>query len=853
MSMTHDPKVQIQSAVAHVHQETKDVQRLIDHLIETGELAESFAAKIGLSEAGFVLGLLHDFGKYSSAFQTYLGSATGTIDPDGDAYVDSQLLKGKIDHSTAGAQYVWRELKKIGGKGGQGALCGQILSLCIASHHSGLIDCLGKDGNSVFTKRMCKSDELTHLNECCTSIDKRFEILIDERLNATLVKVMLEKIVSICGWTRLGLPEFSKISAFSIGMLTRYLFSCLIDADRINSSEFEFPRRKDERIERSTWLDWQVAIDRLEGKLAAFPITHEIDYVRREIADNCQLRALDDQQIFTLTVPTGGGKTLSSLRFALAHAKLHKLERIIYIVPFTTIIEQNAHSVRNILEVAGDQFPWVLEHHSNLEPEQQTWRSKIIAENWDAPIVFTTMVQFLETLFGGGTRGVRRMHQLAKSVLIFDEIQAIPVNCMHLFCNALNFMTQHAETTAVLCTATQPLLNKLYSEDDVTDIRREKGQLTLDVNAEIVDNPAALFLKLQRVDLHNLTVPGGMSMENIASHVLSRYRETGSCLVVVNTKRCAKALYELCSQKIDDDGAIFHLSTGQYPAHRRAIVATIKERLAKKSIKPVLCISTQLIEAGVDISFASVVRFLAGLDSIAQAAGRCNRHGELVDPAGRPSKGQVDIVNSDSEKIDLLIDIKEAQRCTMRILDGELKDSELLTAEAMEQYFKYYLHKRSDDMVYPLKGGDIVAGTNLLSLLSTNESNIGFVGSGAGETYKLPLLRQSFAEAANAFKAIDAPVNSVIVRHGKGVGIVDALCSNDMKFSKPEFYKNLQKAQQYSVNVFPNVWQELCAAGAVHEIECEEKCGIYYLENQYYSDEFGLSTEVVSGIEFLSI
>jgi len=459
------------------------------------------------------------------------------------------------------------------------------------------------------------------------------------------------------------------------------------------------------------------------------------------------------------------------------------------------------------------------------------------------------MVQFLETLFGGGTRGVRRMHQLANSVLIFDEIQAIPVNCMHLFCNALNFLTQHAQATAVLCTATQPLLNKLYSESEV-DARRANGQLTLSESAEIIQNSPELFLKLKRVDIHNCTAPGGMSMAAIVEHVFSRYNKTGSCLVVVNTKRCARVLYELCSNAVADDDAIFHLSTGQYPAHRRVIISSIKERLGAKLKKPVLCISTQLIEAGVDISFASVVRFLAGLDSIAQAAGRCNRSGELVDSHGRPIKGQLDIVNSDSEKVDLLVDIKEAQRCTMRILD-ECEDSELLTAETMEKYFKYYLDKRRNDMAYPLNSGDSVAGDTLLSLLSTNESNVGSVESGSGDQPKLPLLRQSFAEAASAFKAIDAPVNSVIVRHGLGVGIVDALCSEQMRFSSAEFYKNLKLAQQYSVNVFPNVWQELLAAGAVFEIECGEKSGIYYLDSQYYSEEFGLSTEVVSVSDLL--
>ena len=207
-------------------------------------------------------------------------------------------------------------------------------------------------------------------------------------------------------------------------------------------------------------------------------------------------------------MPTGGGKTFASMQYALRHAHKYKLDRIIYIIPYTSIIEQNAQAIREMIEAKSDEFPWVLEHHSNLEPERQTWRDKLIAENWDAPIVFTTMVQFLDVLFSGGTRGARRMHQLAKSVLIFDEIQTLPINCVHLFCNAINFLVSHTKTTALLCTATQPLLNKLRSPD--------KGQLEIPKGNELVKDVTELFQQLKRVVINNKVRPEGWSESELA-------------------------------------------------------------------------------------------------------------------------------------------------------------------------------------------------------------------------------------------------------------------------------------------------------------------------------------------------
>ena len=427
--------------VAHKRQSDEVDQSVLAHLLEVGGLADGFASKVGLGSVGRLIGLLHDFGKYSSDFQCYIRSATGDYDRDDENYVDAGSLKGKIDHSSAGAQWVWQKMKAIGAVG-QGELCGQILSLCIASHHSGLIDCIDRDDIPVFRNRMSKPEDKAHLLECQTNADKELLDILEHIAGVERVKELFEKLQTLADFQKDLRTGLTVIESFRIGFLTRFLFSCLIDADRLNSAEFESPERHAERIARSQNKSWSVAIGRLEGWLAQLPVKNYVDELRREISENCQSRSRDSQGIYTLTVPTGGGKTYASLRYALHHAQTHNLDRIIYVIPYTSIIEQNAQAIREVVERDGDEFSWVLEHHSNLEPEQQTWQSKLVSENWDAPIVLTTTVQLLEAMFGGGTRGVRRLHQLANAVLVFDEIQTLPVNCVHLFCNAINFLVE---------------------------------------------------------------------------------------------------------------------------------------------------------------------------------------------------------------------------------------------------------------------------------------------------------------------------------------------------------------------------------------------------------------------------
>ncbi len=821
--------------IAHKRARDDKSQTLRSHLSEVGELAAEFADKLQLPNAGRLLGLLHDFGKYSQEFQSYIQSATGGIDQDDEAWVDANLLQGKIDHSTAGAQYLWKKLGGTGGRAAQGELCAQILALCIASHHSGLIDCLDADGENNFFRRVGKSDDKTHLKEATSNADQGLLDEIDSLLTKKFVIDLFSKLRGLVNLTGESDSDLQHEDAFALGIFTRFLFSCLVDADRLNSAEFELPEKKAVRIARSNHFQWEEAAGRLEQWLKDFGTNEPIDRIRSAISDNCLRRSLDPTGIYTLSVPTGGGKTLASLRYALNHAQKHGMDRIIYIIPFTSIIEQNAQVVRDIVEQKDDTFLWVLEHHSNIEPEQQTWHSKLSAENWDAPIVFTTMVQFLEVLFSGGTRGVRRMHQVANAVLIFDEIQNLPINCVHMFCNALNFFTRHAGTTAVLCTATQPLLGQLP--------RSEYGQLELADNAELTDNKLQLFADLKRVEISDLCKSDGWQIDEIVELIEQRYGDTQSCLVIVNTKAWARQLSDSLCGLIDED-SLFHLSTNLCPAHRKRLLSTIKDRLS--SGLPVLCISTQLIEAGVDVDFACVVRFLAGLDSIAQAAGRCNRNGKLKDKQGILVQGCVEIINPADESIQTLVDIVEGKEKTRRVIN-EFGGDELLSPEAMDAYYRYFFFERQREMVYPLPS----SGDCLLNMLANNNRNPGSGNNRQRRTEgKLPLLQQSFRVAGEAFKAIDAPTHSVIVPHGEGRQIIASLCAADKEFNPKTFCHWLKQAQQYSVNVFPNVWQALLEDRAVREVQNER---IYYLDERYYHEKFGLSTNVVAVQDFYSV
>jgi CRISPR-associated endonuclease/helicase Cas3 len=580
--MVQQPTAMPRPPIAHRRAADGEMQALQDHLLAVGGLSARHASKLKLvtengtppaqlATVGEILGLVHDLGKYSKAFQDYLGSAVGLIDQDADDFVDANQLRGRVDHSTAGAQFIWRKLSQTGPLG---VLSGEMLALCIASHHSGLIDCLTPDGEDNFTRRISKPEQSAHLEEALAKIDATLSTRLAELIEGANLSDSIAKVARSIAQLEHRFGGSRQIVQFKFGLLVRFLFSGLIDADRVDTADFERPHAGRVR-HHGKYPCWEELTGRLETHLHGFSDTNPVDGLRREVSRHCRLAAARQLGLLTLTVPTGGGKTLASLRFALHHAQAHGLDRVVYVIPFTSIIDQNADVVRRILEPAAEGCEpgsIVLEHHSNLTPDKQTWRAKILSENWDAPVIFTTSVQLLETLFGAGTRGARRMHQLANSVIILDEAQTVPLRCIHLFNNAINFLVEHCGSSVVLCTATQPLLNTVCAQ---------KGAARFEPRDEIIPDVARLFAALKRVQVCDRHKPGGWKEDEVATLAAEEISAAGSCLVIVNTTKAAQTLYQACQQWIDS--AIFHLSTRMCPAHRRHVLAEIRERLGDGS------------------------------------------------------------------------------------------------------------------------------------------------------------------------------------------------------------------------------------------------------------------------------
>ena len=826
--------------IAHRREKDGEEQSLERHLEETSFFAGEFAKKIGLKKHGELIGLLHDFGKATFEFYQYIGSATGLIDPDEDDYIDASGKKGRIDHSSAGAQIIYHYFSD---KGKVSTFTSQILSLIIASHHSGIIDCLTPDGTDNYSRRMNKFDEKTRTKEALANVN--------DTVKRKMEKILADK--NFIGDFNLKLKSLQEPSdsnetfMLKVGLFTRFLFSCLIDADRLNTADFEFPERTEQR-NYGNYVSWQTLIGKLEKRLSDFENKTEIkneqekvNMLRKEISDHCLKFSNRPKGLYQLTVPTGGGKTLSSLRFALNHVNQHGMDRIIYVIPYTSIIDQNAETVRKIM--AGDieqrtdvtdVNEIVLEHHSNLTPEEETSRQKLLAENWDAPIVFTTMVQLLETLFGYGNRNARRMHQLANTVIIFDEIQTLPVRCVYLFNVGVRFLLKACGSTVILCTATQPLLNSELLG---------KRALPIGLDQQMMPDVRKLFEDLKRVEIFDRCKIGGWTNQEVVGLVEEELKETGSVLVIVNTKKSAATLFQQVRK--NPKVKVYHLSTNMCPAHRLQYLQEIKDCLAEE--QPVICVSTQLIEAGVDIDFGSVIRYLAGLDSIAQAAGRCNRNG------ARPQRGRVFIVNPQEENINKLIDIKIGREKAERVLEEFKTDSaqfekDILGLKAMERYYQYYFYERKGDMNYPVTPKSAAGrADNLFDLLSTNPKSTAEYHRINSKTPNI-FLCQSLMTAAKIFQAIDARTQGVIVPYGeKGNRIISELC--EVKDLRTQ-YRLLKEAQRYSVNVYCNQFEELIKQKIIYEVQ--EGVGIFYLDKQYYSDDYGMSASKVNEMETLT-
>ena len=731
---------------------------LAAHALAVGNLAAEFAEGFGWGQAARAAGLLHDIGKASREFQAYIHGRGHSV-----------------DHSTMGARVVQNEYKEP---------LNRMLALCIAGHHAGLADAEP----------------------------------LERRLNPA------NQIPDAPGWkNQVTTPPFAMLrpsrpfrapgatpeaSAFMQAFLVRMLFSCLVDADFLATEAF----MSRGSIDRGVCISLEILKTRLDAYMQTLRQNAKpsaLNVVRAEILDHVTAKANEAPGFFTLTVPTGGGKTLASLSFALAHAtrdRENPQQRVIYVIPFTSIIEQTAAIFRNAL---GQDA--VLEHHSNFDWEAATRRDggrdggderdgfgtlRRAAENWDAPIVVTTAVQFFESLFANRTSSCRKLHNIANSVIVLDEAQTLPQPFLLPCLAALDELRQNYGVTVVFCTATQPALRR---QDGA--LRDKAGrELGLDISAarELAPRPAALYAALKRAEV--TVLPGHTTDETIAG----RFAAVSQLLCIVNSRGHARALFDRIAGL---PGAV-HLTTLMCPAHRRQVLAELRERL-KRGV-PVRLVATSLIEAGVDISFPEVWRAMAGVDSIAQAAGRCNREGELL-----PELGRVVVFTPTEDRTPRVF--KVFQQAAAAVLRDH---TDPLSPEAVGAYFRQLWFQKGSEALDAAAIGDRPGRGVLAALRETAQG-----------------CRFPYESITRAFRLIDDVMQPVVVPWNEQAERALLIVAAADKVPR----NALRTLQQFTVGIPRDAHRAWLAAGVIRPVRVDLGDALLrFIDTAHYRQETGV-------------
>lgn len=703
--------------IAHLNEE--HTQTLKDHLCGTAELAGYFAGRFGKADWGYTCGMLHDIGKYSLAFQDKIKNNSNR----------------QVDHSTAGAKACFE-------KGGMYSF----MSYCIAGHHSGLPDygSSSDPGNAPTLQGRKKK----HIEDCGAY---KSEIHIPE------IKTLPFD------------PQNSPDPDFSLSVFIRMLYSCLVDADFLDTEYF----MKEGQTQREAGEEPSVLLEKLKKHVAGWLLNEDTETVngrRTEILRHCFECGHKERGIFQLTVPTGGGKTIASLAFALQHAVENQMDRVIYVIPYTSIIEQNAAVFREIL---GEQN--VLENHYNVDYEstEELKPMQLASENWDKPVVVTTNVQFFESLFANKSSKCRKLHNIANSVIIFDEAQMLPTDYLKPCIAVMEELAANFGSSIVLCTATQPALSPFFQREmPVT---------------ELCPRVEEQFRFFERVTFQNV---GTISEDEL----IEKLQKEEQALCIVNTKKRAQRLY----QKMKGEG-VFHLSTAMYPKHRRRVLDKIRQLV--KDGKRCILISTSLVEAGVDLDFCTVYRQLAGVDSMIQAAGRCNREGK------RAAQDSFAYLFQFEEKEyvpgqQLQIDVSK-----MLLSEGE----DISSLHGIEKYFEALYHFRGD---------------------SLDKKKI-------FEEFKDK--RYNFAKAAKEFKLIEENTLTVFIsREEEAEELL-------WQIKRQGYTKSgMRKAGQYCVQLYENDIEKLRGAGMLRQVPGGIENFYELVDSGQYSEEMGLDL----GIEF---
>lgn len=726
--------------IAHVRKNADGTwaspQLLSEHLAETAKRTEEFAAKFHSSSWGRVAGLAHDAGKGRPLWQHYIRRKSGY---DEDAHLEGKA--GKIPHAIHGAKMA----EEMFGKG-----FGRLLAYCIAGHHAGLPDWSSSEGAGQAALQFQESQVKDFVD-------------IDKRVVEQFEKEKLEML------------PWKFANGLDCSLWIRMLYSSLVDADFLDTESYMDTEKAQNRSGYCSMADLYVKFNHFIRQLDESSADTPVNAIRRNIRAKCLQKADEAQGVFSLSVPTGGGKTLSSLAFGLTHAIKHKLDRIIYVIPFMSIIEQNADVFR--AAVGDDQ---VVEHHSSIDEDSTTPKSRLASENWDAPIIVTTSVQFFESLFAAKSSRCRKLHNIVKSVVVLDEAQLVPVEYLAPILETMQLLVEHYQVSFVISTATQPAFR-----ERIVDGKRFIGLQNMKEIMGNNDDVEKLYSSLKRV---HVQIPEDLHAVSSWEEIAGKLKQHKQVLCVVSDRKSCRELYDLMPE------GTFHLSALMCGQHRSKTIEKIKQKLRNK--EPVRVVSTQLVEAGVDLDFPVVYRALAGLDSIAQAAGRCNREGRLAE------LGQVFVFNAPRQAPMGIL--RKAADTTRSLLT--VRDEDPLAYEVFERYFSELYWKANS---LDVKG--------IVPLLIPDLQECGVY----------------FRTAADRFQIIDDSLQkTVLVRYGEGEKLID-----ELKIIGPN-RSLMRKLQRYTVNVYNADFNKMLRQRSIEEVYPN----IFALaSNEEYSESTGLS------------
>ena len=773
----------------------------MEHSYHTADYARNALSGLGLEELAYTAGIIHDAGKFSQEFKCYLEKAA-----NGD-----QVKKGSVIHTFTAVRYLLT--RKHPPKAGTLAAVSELIAYAAGAHH-GLFDCLDENGSSGFDHRIeCDS---IHSD---ISIRNFFAECIPETELETHLQKSASELTTFMARIR-SLTKKQDEACFYISLLTRLLLSAVIEGDRRDTAEFmnliKYPDHGD------MTLLWKKCLSSIEGKLDGLPSDTPISAARRKISDICRSFAEKTGGILRLHVPTGGGKTLSSLRYAAAHAGLYKKRRIIFTSPLLSILDQNAEIIR---EYVGDTNI-ILEHHSNVVRETNTSgkdadtdfdERELLCENWNSPIIITTLVQLLNTMFDGKISSIRRFQSLCDSVIVIDEVQTVPTNMLTLFNLACNFLANVCNTTLVLCSATQPCFE-----------RAEHG-LIFSSDCEIVPYDEHLWAIFKRTEIKSA---GSMLLEEIPDFALSVLNESSSLLIVCNKREQAEKIWCDLSSRSE---RCYHLSAAMCMAHRRDLLRRVKQDL--DAGHKVILVSTQVIEAGVDISFGCVIRLCTGMDSIVQAAGRCNRNHESETP------GPVYIVQCADENLSKLKEINRARTACISLINDFDRDASRYAGDLASDtaIYEYY-----SELYNNMPKGFQDYHTEKYSYYELMSENSKCLQRSSFANNPKYILNTSMKTAGASFEVFDNDTYDIIVPYGEeGKRIIAAIWAvypegASSKNDVSVLLDLVRRARPFTVSLYKYQYDKLNGIGC---LLTDASHTVTILKESYYDENTGVITD----------